>query len=272
MDSGTGIKSNASGVYLYVEPPVSGSSAIGMDSSDDNRFKIVVQTTRDADVTTGSPSFLIDVNSMGAGSGEIQVIPIGSGNFVVGGTATIDVAAFATSAANGGIVQSNGSGVCTSTAGTNGQLLIGSTGGAPAWANITSSGATVTITNTSHGINLETAGGGGYAELPYTNVTGSTQTMAASNGYMANNAGLVTLTLPTTAAFGTIIEVTGFGAGGWLIAQNSGQIIHYGNQNTTSGATGSLSSQNQYDVVRLLCVVANTSWSARSTQGNITVT
>lgn len=44
------------------------------------------------------------------------------------------------------------------TAGTDGQLIIADTGGIPAWANLTSTGGTVTITNTANGINLEAAG------------------------------------------------------------------------------------------------------------------
>ena len=46
------------------------------------------------------------------------------------------------------------------TNGTNGQVIIGSTAGSPAWANITSTGATITITNGANTINLESAGGG----------------------------------------------------------------------------------------------------------------
>ena len=59
-----------------------------------------------------------------------------------------------------GVMQTNGSGVVSSTNGTNGQLLIGG-GTAPAWNNITSTGGTVTITNGANTINLEQAGGGG---------------------------------------------------------------------------------------------------------------
>lgn len=44
------------------------------------------------------------------------------------------------------------------TAGTDGQLWIGATGAAAAWNNITSTGLSVTITNTANGINLEAAG------------------------------------------------------------------------------------------------------------------
>jgi len=43
-------------------------------------------------------------------------------------------------------------------AGTDGQLWIGATGAVPAWANLTSTGLSVTITNTANGINLEAAG------------------------------------------------------------------------------------------------------------------
>ena len=60
-----------------------------------------------------------------------------------------------------GVVQSDSMGFLFCDKGTNGQVLIGSTAGAPAWANLTSTGATVTITNNANSINLESAAGGG---------------------------------------------------------------------------------------------------------------
>jgi len=45
--------------------------------------------------------------------------------------------------------------------GTAGQLLIGDTGGIPAWANLTSTGGTITITNGANTINIEAVGVGG---------------------------------------------------------------------------------------------------------------
>lgn len=95
--------------------------------------------------------------------------------------------------------------------------------------------------------------------------------MVANNGYVANNAGLVTLTLPVTAAFGTVIRVAGKGAGGWHIAQNAGQTIHFGVVDTSTGAGGSLESTDQYDAVELLCTVADTEWTVLSVIGNLTV-
>jgi len=109
--------------------------------------------------------------------------------------------------------------------------------------------------------------------MAWNDVTGTSQTMAVGNGYTANNASLVTLTLPATAAVGDRVSVTGYGAGGWRIAQNSGDIIHFGSSDTTTGATGRLDSTNRYDSIQLVCVVANDEWSTvGGPQGNITVT
>ncbi len=82
-----------------------------------------------------------------------------AGNLVVDGFAIIDTALGLTFATDG-VLQVDGSGVVSATNGTNGQVLIGG-GTAPVWANLTSTGGTVTITNGPNTINLESAGGGG---------------------------------------------------------------------------------------------------------------
>jgi hypothetical protein len=102
-------------------------------------------------------------------------------------------------------------------------------------------------------------------------VTGTSSGMAVNNGYIANNAGLVTLTLPASAALGSVIEVAGKGSGGWSIAQNSGQTIHFGAQNSTTGAGGSISSTLQYDTIRIVCTTADTDFVVLSSVGNLTV-
>ena len=111
--------------------------------------------------------------------------------------------------------------------------------------------------------------GGG---IRWTNVTGTSQTASVNNGYIANNAGLVTVTLPSTAAVGNVVRVAGAGAGGWKVAQNASQLIHFGTAVTTTGTGGSLASVNQYDAVEMICITANTTWTVISSQGNITVT
>jgi len=157
------------------------------------------------------------------------------------------------------------SNVVTATALTNGQVLIGSTGSSPSASTLTP-GNGISITNGAGSITIASTG-----NSPYTEVTGTSQSMAVNNEYTANNAGLVTLTLPSTAAIGDQVTVNGKGAGGWSIAQNSGQLVHLGSSTTTTGVGGSLSSTNQWDNIKLKCVTANTTWVVQTAVGNITV-
>lgn len=132
---------------------------------------------------------------------------------------------------------------------------------------LTSTGGTILITPVGTNINIESVGGG--TGITWNEVTTTTQALSVSNGYVMNNASQVTGTLPPTAIFGSVIRIAGKGAGGWKVAQNSGQIIHFEGNNTTSGATGSLSSQNTFDCVDLLCITANTDWLVTASMGNI---
>lgn len=170
--------------------------------------------------------------------------------------------------ANSATLVTNASGVPAWTGSmTNGQVLIGSTGATPVPATITGT-AGITVTNAAGSITIS-GGGGGYT---WTEVTGTSQTMAANNGYITNNPALVTLTLPTTAALGTTLSIAGKGAGGWKIAQNAGQEIFFGSSATTIGTTGYLQSTQQFDSIELLCITADTQWTViTGPQGAITV-
>lgn len=108
--------------------------------------------------------------------------------------------------------------------------------------------------------------------IPWIDVSATTQAMLVWGKYVANNAALVTLSLPSVADFGTEIEVKGMGNGGWIITQAIGQQINYGVSTTTLGVSGSLASSQIRDAVRLVCVVANTVWDVVSSQGNLNVT
>lgn len=110
------------------------------------------------------------------------------------------------------------------------------------------------------------------AIFPFTEVTTTSQTMVSNNGYILNNAALVTATLPLSSAVGDFVWIVGKGTGGWRIAQNAGQSIHFGDQSTTVGVAGHLDSTNQYDAIQLLCTTANTEWTCTGiSQGNIEV-
>ncbi len=102
---------------------------------------------------------------------------------------------------------------------------------------------------------------GSSTNFTWITVTGSSQQMASNNGYAANNAGVVTLTLPTTSVPGDLLEIAGLGAGGWSIAQTAGQQVHVGSVASTLGVGGSVASTNQFDSIRLRCVVASTIWT-----------
>ena len=157
-------------------------------------------------------------------------------------------------------------GVVSYAAMTNGQLIIGNTSGTPTAATLTA-GAGISIGNAGGSITISTTD----VANSWTVVTGTTQAMAVNSGYISNNAGLVTLTLPSTAAVGSIIQMQGLGAGGWQIAQNASQLVHIGSAVTTTGISGFLASSNQYDSLTLLCVVANTTFTVLGgPQGNIT--
>lgn len=112
---------------------------------------------------------------------------------------------------------------------------------------IDQSGSTITISSASFAANF----------VP---VLTTSQAMSIDTTYQAANVSLVTMTLPVTAAIGSILRVTGFGAGGWSIAQNAGQSIIVGGVTSSTGVIGSVSSTNQYDGIEIVCVVENTTW------------
>lgn len=152
-----------------------------------------------------------------------------------------------------------------------GETITGNTGGAlsPTAGNWNIVGGTgVSTAGAGSTLTINVTGGG----FTWVDVTGTTQAMAINTGYVSDNAGLVTLTLPTTAAFGSVISVVGKAAGGWTIAQNVGQQIVVGNVSTTAGVSGSVSSTNQSDTITLLCTTANSTFTRLNVNGNLRVT
>lgn len=116
------------------------------------------------------------------------------------------------------------------------------------------------------------SGSSNTATFTWNEITGTSQSLIVSNGYIANNASLVTFTLPTNAIVGDRIRVTGKGAGGWRVAQNASQLIQFGNKVTTTGTGGRLDSTNRYDCVEFICITVNTTWLVISSVGSVTIT
>ena len=72
--------------------------------------------------------------------------------------------------------------------------------------------------------------------VTWVDATGTSVTALSNTGYMADNAAQVTITLPASPAVGDLIQINGIGAGGWMIAQNSGQSIIAAAAENISGA------------------------------------
>jgi len=113
----------------------------------------------------------------------------------------------------------------------------------------------ITVDFTVGGTVLYTGSPGGFT---WVNVAGTTQAAAVNTGYICYNAGQTTVTLPATAAEGSIVGVASANAGGFIFAANGGQTIKFLSQTTSSG--GSWTSAEQYDIMIALCIVANTTW------------
>lgn len=174
----------------------------------------------------------------------------------------------ATSLTNHAVLLGQNTSAITGITLTDGQLVVGSTAADPVAASLTA-GTNITVTPGAGTLSIASTP----ESLTWNDVTLAAGNLVAGNGYVADNAGLVTLTLPATCAFGKCIAVAGgvTGATGWLIAQNAGQQIHFASLSTTLGVGGSLASTLQYDSVELVCVVTDTTFVVRSSVGNITV-
>ena len=147
--------------------------------------------------------------------------------------------------------------------------------------NIEITANTISSTNTDGDINL-TPDGAGQVNVPlipinassaaskqyvdsagsaWTGISGTAQAAVIDNGYVVQNSGQTTVTLPATAPLGARVAIAGLGAGGWILAANTGQNIQVGALSTSTA--GSLTSYNQYDQIEVICIVQDTTWSAR---------
>lgn len=189
----------------------------------------------------------------------VSTILYASGSNAVSGLAT----------ANRAVMTTGATGIPVMTAlATDGQLIVGSTAGAPAAATLTA-GAGVSVTNASNSITIAATGGG----LTVATIAGTTQAAAVNTKYFALNAGQTTLTLPAVYAVGDIIALVGATAntGGWIVATQAGDTVRVNNATTSAGGTvtsAAIAGQTIY----LECDVANTSWIMTQTVSTILTT
>lgn len=137
----------------------------------------------------------------------------------------------------------------------NNGVLVTSAGGIPSISTTLPAGLTIP----------------GFDSSTWVDETGASVAMLTNHGYTSDDgATRITFTLPTASAIGDFVEVNGKGSGLWTIVYTTNQQINFGSLPTTL-SSGSLSSTNQYDCVRLRCLTANLIWTVVSVQGNLTV-
>ncbi len=264
--AGQVLTSNGAGVAPTYQP-VSASGAVTSVSGGNN---ITITGTATAPIVnvSGTTNHAVQV---GNATNSLTSLGVGTNGQVLLGSTAADPSFVTPTAGTGLSITTNATTLQYAVASTVAITFAADSGTATPSANtITIAGGTNCTTSASGStVTIDATGG---TSFTWNEETGTSASMAVNNGYIANNAGLVTLTLPSTAAVGDVVRVSGKGAGGWRIAQNSGQTIYFGTSTTTTGAGGRLDSSHRRDGIELLCVTANNDWNVLSAQGNITVT
>jgi len=86
--------------------------------------------------------------------------------------------------------------------------------------------------------------------------------IAPNNSYLITDSGLTTLILPAAAPIGNVVNIIGFGSGGWSLEPAAGQTIKV----SASSVGTSIASTNRYDCISIICVEENTTWVTTSSQ------
>ena len=163
--------------------------------------------------------------------------------------------------AGGNLASSNSSNICIGNRAVNGdsnRIRIGNQGSGDdqqdecfiaGIVGVTNSNAqVVTVDSTTGQLGVGTSS----SIISWVDVTGTSDSLEAGVGYVANNAGLVTLTLPASSTLGDTFKVITKGAGLCTIAQNASQTIRFAGSTTTSGVGGSLTATAIGDTLEIV--------------------
>ena len=157
----------------------------------------------------------------------------------------------------GSLQVGNGTGTMTQLGvATNGQLPIGSTGADPVLATITA-GTGISVTNGAGSITIASTA----SSYSWVDQTTTSRTLSANTAYVSTSTanGLITYTLPATAAVGDTYRIVGKSTGGWVLQAAAGQVVNVGSVATTTA--GTVASSNAFDTVEIVCITANTAFS-----------
>jgi len=119
--------------------------------------------------------------------------------------------------------------------------------------------------------NIGGSGGGNIDNITWNTISAS-QALVVGNGYFCvAPGGALSLPLPAVSALGDGIEIILNGATSFTITQGAGQSVRLGNVASTAGVGGSVSSTQQGDAIKLVCMTANLVWVVASSEGNFTI-
>ena len=233
-----------------------------------------------------------DTNNVGVGTFALYLLNGGSNNVSIGYNTGADLltgssnlllgtssgSSYGSSESNNICLNTNG----VETPGENNVLRIGAGTGSSTgqlnsayingiYSNSQPASATVeyvTIDNTTGLLGVTTSASGG---ITWTSPS-SSESMVSSNGYFTRGLSQVVMTLPITASAGDTFIISNTSAAGFMIAQNSGQYINYGNLTTTTGTGGNITSTAIGDTLTIVCSVPNTGFQVVSAIGELNVT
>lgn len=196
---------------------------------------------------TGDTSLTAHGVMIGAGTSAVAVTSAGTaGQALVSGGASADPAFATLGVAGGGtgattltahgvLVGEGTSAVAALTAGTNGQVLVGSTGADPVFATLTSSDSSITFTTGAGTLSLQAASSGVF---PVDTNSNTTYTLALTDAskflvWTAGSTATITVPLNATIAFPVNTEIDFFqqGAGQVVFAAAGGVTIQSANSN-----------------------------------------
>lgn len=210
-----GFKNTAQDPYVYQEITASTSSALGLDNADSSKFKIKTLTTSGA-TPTGTAQLTIDSST----NGNVTLTANGAG--IIDIATSLTSTGYRDSVLSAGVAQTDGSGVVSSSNGSNGQLLIGG-GSAPAWASVTSGDGSITITPGPNTLDLEVSGAASNAVFLAYQATSTSGGIGGAGYLLGTSVALTTIVDPGSNFFvgngsGTKAKFTAPSQGKYLLS------------------------------------------------------
>jgi len=255
------VASGASEVSINLDPSIilTGSVTAGTTLAAGTSVTAGTTISSTGNITSISGNVSSTAGSVSAGTTVTAGTSISSGTSITAGStlastgATTVGTALTVSGLGRGVVQSSAAGLFSSSEGTDGQVLIGSSTGAPAWASLTA-GSGISITPGANSITITNTGGGGGGittisggdNIVVSSPTGPTTTVSLANPIAWNYAGQITMQggnfLSGPLNGRSVALGAGSGAADFSVSVGAGSLqLSTGGYNTAVGyGTGSL--------------------------------